>query len=184
MFKRIQSVPKYLLLSAMFLCGLAVATEYFLVTFNMAMETDRETEWSSAQNFFSQAQNVLNKDGGWRAGDTFVVKYNGGAIAKFPLSKRGMACAGVKCFWVTTVPFDDPTVVQAVNSAVGKTPVLIAPQGATATIPKTPVTPGGTLFYTVYYYWTIIMGGSPEPGLGGGGYTGGGGGGGPIHLPE
>ena len=166
-------------------CGVVAAKEYFLVSFNMPMENDRETEWASAQSFFSQAQPVLNKNRAWNVGDTFIVQYTGGVIAKFKLSERGkggclspgnplLGTPPSKCTWLTSVPFDEPEIIQTKTQNLGKQSVVL-PFSNGQGIPYSIYLPNQMLYITSFYQWTITAGGSPG---------GGGSGGAPIRRIE
>ena len=143
---------------AFFSAGIAIAATYFLVSFNMSMAQDMQSEWSSAKNFFSISQPTLNKAGLWRPGDFFIVNYNGGAIVKFKLSTRGMRCAFGRCVFDTSQPFDDtPEIVQP-GLPVSAMPTNVIVSGIGSLIPPTiyNITPAYPAF--PMSYWTITVG--------------------------
>lgn len=145
----------------------AVAGDFFLANINMPESLDRETEYSSAKGFFSASQSVLNADGHYRAGDTFNVYYNDGAIIKFTLGTLGMVCTGTKCVWATSEPFDETktTRKQGVIPFGGKQPISLPVTGG-GLFPLVAMHPYPTIYDTTYTPTVTIIQGPPDSGGG------------------
>lgn len=183
-----KAFAKYLFVGIALMCGLLFAKERFMWSVNMDVMDDQILDFAKSQGFFAQWQITANKDGSFRPGDTIVTQYNGGVLAKFTLSTRGMVCAFGRCIWDSSEPLDPtPIIVQGKVSNIGATPTFIYTTGRDNGIPISIATPIGQIFHDDNRRWTIRAGGDPSDGSWAGqdpGAGSGGGGGGLIHVPE
>lgn len=123
------------------LAGIAYAATHFLVSWAFSYDEDASSEFSVTQAYFSKVQSIRMDAKNWKVGDKFTVEYNDGVVAEFPLSARGVACVVLgPCKWVTTVPFDMPTIVHNKRSGLQN----LLPSGSTGGIspyaPPMPIT--------------------------------------------
>ena len=103
----------------------------------MTYQADAATAFNSANSFFRTSQSVMNAKGDWRPGDKFTVSYIDGTIAEFELSTRGMICAFRTCKWASTIPLNDPTVLQSRTSS-GSSPNVFVAANAGGSITSAP----------------------------------------------
>ena len=115
----------------MLLSGIVYAATHFLVSWAFSYDEDASAEFSVTQAYFLKAQSIRMDAKKWKVGDKFTVEYKDGVVAEFPLSGRGVACVVLgPCKWVTTVPFDMPTIIYNKRSGLEN----ILPSGSTGGI--------------------------------------------------